>query len=227
MAQPIWTPSPQRVADSNLTRFATRARAEHGAPAGDYDALWQWSVDERESFWSALVDFAGVVHTPGVAPVLTDRDRMPGAKWFADTRLNFAENLLARDDGHAALVFTNERGTRRELSYQQLRADVARVAAGLRDLGLVPGDRVAGFMPNLPETVVAMLATTSIGAVWTSCSPDFGLKACSTASGRSSPGCCSRRTAISTAARPSTRWRPSTECSSSCRRWSASSSCRT
>jgi len=175
VAQPIWTPSPQRVAESNLTRFATLARARHGAPSGDYDTLWQWSVDERESFWSALVDFAGVIHTPGASPVLANRDSMPGARWFADMRLNFAENLLARDDDHAALVFTNERGIRRELSYRRLREDVARVAAGLRDLGLQPGDRVAGFMPNLPETVVAMLATTSIGAVWTSCSPDFGL----------------------------------------------------
>ncbi len=175
MAQPIWTPSPQRVADSNLTRFATLARTRYGAPSGDYNTLWQWSVDERESFWSALVDFAGVIRTPGASPVLANRDSMPGAKWFADMRLNFAENLLVRDDEHAALVFTNERGNRRELSYRQLRMDVARVAAGLRDLGIAPGDRVAGFMPNLPETVVAMLATTSIGAVWTSCSPDFGL----------------------------------------------------
>jgi acetoacetyl-CoA synthetase len=175
VAQPIWTPSPQRVAESNLTRFATLARARYGAPSGDYDALWQWSVDERESFWTALVEFAAVVRTPGAGPVLANRDSMPGARWFADTRLNFAENLLVRDDEHAALVFANERGSRRELSYRQLREDVARVAAGLRDLGLRPGDRVAGFMPNLPETVVAMLATTSIGAVWTSCSPDFGL----------------------------------------------------
>ncbi len=175
MALPIWTPAPQRVADSNLTRFAVYASAGHGAPRGDYDVLWHWSVEQRESFWSCLVDFARVIRTPGVAPVLADRERMPGAKWFADTRLNFAENLLARDDDHPALTFTSERGTRRELSYRELRAEVARVAAGLRDLGLRPGDRVAGFLPNLPEAVVAMLATTSIGAVWTSCSPDFGL----------------------------------------------------
>jgi acetoacetyl-CoA synthetase len=175
MEPPIWTPSPQRVAESNLTRFAEFARAKYDAPGGDYAALWRWSVEERESFWSGLVDFARVVRTPGVAPVLQDRDRMPGAKWFADTRLNFAENLLAREDDHVALVFTNERGTRREVSYRALRAEVARIAAGLRDLGIVPGDRVAGFMPNLPETIVAMLATTSLGAVWTSCSPDFGL----------------------------------------------------
>ncbi len=175
MAQPIWTPSPQRVAESNLTRFAAFASARYGAPPGDYDALWRWSVDERESFWSAVIDFADVIHTPGVAPVLADRERMPGARWFSDTRLNFAENLLARDDEKIALVFANERGARREMTYRELRAEVARVAAGLRDLGLAPGDRVAGFLPNLPETVIAMLATTSIGAVWTSCSPDFGL----------------------------------------------------
>ncbi|MDQ1309591.1 MAG: acetoacetyl-CoA synthetase, partial [Pseudomonadota bacterium] len=111
----------------------------------------------------------------GRAPVLQHRDRMPGAVWFEDTELNFAENLLARADDHAALVFCNERGARRELSYRELRGEVARIATGLRELGIGPGDRVAGFLPNLPESVVAMLAATSLGAVWTSCSPDFGI----------------------------------------------------
>jgi acetoacetyl-CoA synthetase len=175
MSHPIWTPAPQRVAASNLTRFAEFARRVHGAPRGNYATLWQWSVDERESFWSALMEFAGVIRTPGRAPVLQDRDRMPGAKWFADTALNFAENLLVRNDGHVAVVFCNERGARREITYRTLNAEVARVAAGLRELGIAPGDRVAGFLPNLPEAVIAMLATTSLGAVWTSCSPDFGL----------------------------------------------------
>jgi acetoacetyl-CoA synthetase len=175
MGEPIWTPPAERVAASNLTRFATFARDEHGAPAGDYSALWRWSVDERERFWSAVMEFAGVLHTPGAAPVLQHRDRMPGAVWFEDTRLNFAENLLARDDDHVALVFCNERGARRELTYRQLRAETGRVAAGLRELGVGPGDRVAGFVPNLPESVIAMLATTSLGAAWTSCSPDFGI----------------------------------------------------
>jgi len=175
MGEPIWTPPARRVAASNLTGFAALARERFGAPAGDYASLWRWSVDERERFWSALVEFAGVLHTPGTAPVLQHRDRMPGAVWFEDTRLNYAENLLARDDGHAALVFCNERGARRELSYRELRAEVARVAAGLRELGIGPGDRVAGFVPNLPEAVIAMLATASLGAAWTSCSPDFGI----------------------------------------------------
>ena len=175
MGEPIWTPPAGRVGASNLTRFAAFAREQYGAPAGDYASLWRWSVDERERFWSAVMEFAAVLHTPGTAPVLQHRDRMPGAVWFEDTRLNYAENLLARDDDHPALVFCNERGTRRELSYRELRAEVARVAEGLRELGIGPGDQVAGFVPNLPEAVTAMLATTSLGAAWTSCSPDFGI----------------------------------------------------
>jgi acetoacetyl-CoA synthetase len=175
MGEPIWRPSAERIAASNLTRFAAFAHDKHGAPAGDYAALWRWSVEQRERFWTAMMEFGGVLHTPGTAPVLQHRDRMPGAVWFEDTRLNFAENLLARDDDHPALVFCNERGTRRELTYHELRIEVGRVAAGLRELGIGPGDRIAGFVPNLPESVVAMLAATSLGAAWTSCSPDFGI----------------------------------------------------
>jgi acetoacetyl-CoA synthetase len=175
MGEPIWTPSAERVAAANLTRFAALARDRYGAPAGGYDALWRWSVEQRERFWTAMLEFGRVLHTPGTAPVLQHRERMPGAVWFEDARLNYAENLLARDDDRAALVFCNERGTRRELTYRQLRAEVGRVAAGLRELGIGPGDRVAGFVPNLPESVIAMLATSSLGAAWTSCSPDFGI----------------------------------------------------
>jgi acetoacetyl-CoA synthetase len=175
MNEALWTPSRERVAASNLTRFAEHVHRLHGAPRGDYAALWRWSVDERETFWAALAEFAGVIWERGTKPVLQGRDRMPGCVWFEDTRLNFAENLLARRDDHPALVFVNERGTRRELSFLALHAEVARVAAGLRDSGVRPGDRVAGYLPNLPEAVIAMLATTSLGAVWTSCSPDFGI----------------------------------------------------
>jgi acetoacetyl-CoA synthetase len=183
VGEPIWTPAPGRVAEAHLTRFAAFAHERHGAPSLDipagpaaaYAALWRWSVDERERFWPAVMDFAGVLRTPGRAPVLAHRDRMPGAVWFEDTQLNYAENLLARDDGYPALVFVNERGTRRALSYRELRSEVGRIATGLRELGIGPGDRVAGFVPNLPESVIAMLATTSLGAAWTSCSPDFGI----------------------------------------------------
>jgi acetoacetyl-CoA synthetase len=175
MSTPIWSPSAERIAASNLTRFAGLARREFGAPGGDYDALWRWSIDDRERFWLALSKFADIRCDAGSGPVLKHRDRMPGAMWFEDTRLNFAENLLARDDDHAALVFVNERGARREMSYAVLRGEVARIAAGLLDMGIGPGDRVAGFLPNVPEALVAMLAATSLGAVWTSCSPDFGI----------------------------------------------------
>jgi acetoacetyl-CoA synthetase len=176
MSEPIWTPAPERVAASNLTRFAQLARRAYGAPPGDYAALWRWSIEERERFWQALMQFAGVARDDGTAPVLRDRDRMPGAVWFEDTRLNYAENLLAGVAGLSeALVFVNERGERRAMSGTALAREVARVAAGLRDDGIGPGDRVAGFLPNLPEAVIAMLAATSLGAVWTSCSPDFGI----------------------------------------------------
>jgi acetoacetyl-CoA synthetase len=175
LKEPIWTPDAARVAGSNLTRFAAHVRRRYGAPDGDYRALWNWSVEKREEFWQAVIEFTGVAHEHGTAPALEQRERLPGAVWFEDTRLNFAENLLARRDDAPALVFCNERGLRRELGFAELAREVARIAAGLEALGVVPGDRVAGFLPNLPETVVAMLATTSLGAVWTSCSPDFGI----------------------------------------------------
>jgi acetoacetyl-CoA synthetase len=175
MMQPIWSPDPARVAASNLSRFAELVRARHGAPTESFDALWRWSIDRREDFWQAVVDFTGLVLDRGSAPVLEHRDRLPGAIWFGDAQLNFAENLLTGHDDGEALVFRNELDTRRALTFAELRREVARIASGLRALGVDRGDRVAGYLPNIPETVVAMLATASLGAVWTSCSPDFGI----------------------------------------------------
>jgi acetoacetyl-CoA synthetase len=172
--QPIWTPSLFRIADANLTRFMSFVAAR-GAPAGDWEQLYRWSVSDRSAFWDSLFDFAGVI-ADRAGPVVLDGDRMPGARWFPETRLNFAENLLQGPDAEPALVFRNERGLRRELSRGELRAEVARVADGLRGMGVGHGDVVAGFLPNLPETVIAMLATASLGATWTSCSPDFGIQ---------------------------------------------------
>jgi acetoacetyl-CoA synthetase len=173
--EPIWTPSLFRIADANLTRFMSFAAAR-GADAADYGALYDWSVAKPAAFWEALFDFAGVIGDRGSGPVLADGDRMPGARWFPGARLNFAENLLRGPDAGPAIVFRNERGARRELSWRELRAETARIAAGLRADGIGPGDVVAGFLPNLPESVIAMLATSSIGATWTSCSPDFGIQ---------------------------------------------------
>jgi len=174
-SNPLWSPSTERIADANVTRFIARVNANHQTALTDYASLYDWSVTQREQFWTEVWRFCAVRAERQPDSVLDNGNLMPGAKWFTGARLNFAANLLWRSDDALALIFTNERGTRRELSYRQLRAEVARVASGLRALGVVSGDRVAGFMPNLPETIVAMLATASIGATWSSCSPDFGV----------------------------------------------------
>ena len=190
---PLWTPSDADVRRARMTAFlhAVAARASAGAPEAaitDYASLYRWSVEQPERFWPALWEFCGIVaeERPGETPwnaVVVGLDRMAppdpalGPRWFPGARLNFAENLLRFGDDRPALVFWNEGGRQREVSYAQLTAEVARVAAALNALGVRAHDRVAGFLPNLPETVVAMLATTSLGAVWSSCSPDFGVKA--------------------------------------------------
>jgi acetoacetyl-CoA synthetase len=172
---PIWKPSPLRVADANLTQFMAFV-GRRGVEAADYGQLWSWSVNQPDAFWDALFDFTGVIADRAPGPVIRDQDRMPGARWFEGTLLNFAENLLRRTGPEAALVFRDEREKRREISWDTLAAEVARIADGLRGAGVGPGDRVAGFMPNLPETVIAMLASASVGATWSSCSPDFGVQ---------------------------------------------------
>ena len=170
----IWRPSAARVADSNLTRFAACVSARKGLKLDGYEGTYAWSVSHPEEFWVELARFADIRADWGQGPALENGDRMPGARFFPNARLNFAENLLRHDDDHAAIVFVNERGMRRQLSHRELRKEVARVAAGLRAAGVGEGDRVAAFLPNLPETTIAMLATASLGATWSSCSPDFG-----------------------------------------------------
>ncbi|MCP5114405.1 MAG: AMP-binding protein, partial [bacterium] len=142
----------------------------------DYAELHAFSLQQMERFWSTVWRFCGVVGDWDSGVALVDAHKLPGARFFPGARLNFAENLLRRRDDHQALVFWNEQGRQRDVSYAALYDQVRRLAARLRSWGLEPGDRVAGYLPNLPETVIAMLATTSIGAVWTSCSPDFGLQ---------------------------------------------------
>ena len=171
----IWRPSPARVADANLTRFIESVSARKGLKLRSYDDLYVWSITHPGDFWEELAHFANVRADWGPGPVLEQPDKMPGARFFPNARLNFAENLLRFRDEQPALIFRNERGTRREISYQQLHDEVARIAAGLKAAGVAAGDRVAGFLPNIPEAVIAMLATTSLGAVWSSCSPDFGV----------------------------------------------------
>ncbi len=175
MDKPLWTPSPDRVAATRLWDFMATLNRDEDQHFETYHVLWQWSVDHPETFWSRFWDYAGIVAEHKGERVLEHGDRMPGARWFPDARLNFAENLLRWRDDRAAIVFCGEDGRRTELSHAQLYARVAALASALRAQGIQPGDICAGFMPNVPETIIAMLATTSIGAIWSSCSPDFGI----------------------------------------------------
>jgi acetoacetyl-CoA synthetase len=175
MTEPIWIPPPERVAAANLTRFARPL----GFLPPDAEALWRWSVENREAFWQAVWDFCEVRAARPGETLLADGDRMPGARWFPGAQLNFAENLLKggllRHSGAApALIAADESGRRREISRDELRQRVEAVAAALTADGVVAGDRVAGFVPNSEHAVIAMLAATRLGAVWSSCSPDFG-----------------------------------------------------
>jgi len=140
----------------------------------DFGTLYDWSIREPKKFWLSMWDFAGIIAETQGERVLIDGDKMPGAKWFPDARLNYAENLLRRHDGGEAIVFWGEDQVRRRLSFGELHADVSRLAQALKARGISAGDRVAGYLPNMPETIVAMLATASLGAIWSSCSPDFG-----------------------------------------------------
>jgi acetoacetyl-CoA synthetase len=173
---PVWTPSPERVRLANLTAFLHFLRAEQFGSFEDFSALYRWSVEAPAEFWPAVWDFCGVIASRRWNRAAVDLDRMPGARWFEGAYLNFAENLLRFRDDQPAIIFWNESGERRRLSFAELFAATSRLAAALRDAGVAPGDRVAAWMPNLPETLIAMLAATSLGAVWSSCSPDFGAK---------------------------------------------------
>jgi acetoacetyl-CoA synthetase len=172
---PLWQPSPARIEATNLHRFMQFLREREGIEPPDYATLHRYSMEQLESFWLAVWDFCGVVAETRGERVLADGEKMPGARFFPEARLNFAENLLRRRDDSDALVFRGENQVRRRLSWRELYELTSRLAQALADDGIEPGDRVAAFLPNLPETVVAMLATASLGAVFTACSPDFGV----------------------------------------------------
>jgi acetoacetyl-CoA synthetase len=169
--KPLWEPSPERAAQTNLARFMEKA----GQAGASYEALHRWSIDNREQFWELVWDFCGVRGDKG-ARRLVDGDRMPGARFFPDARLNFAENLLGERSDADAIVFWGEDRVKRRMSRSELHDLVSRLQQALAAAGVKKGDRVAGYLPNLPEAVAAMLATASLGAVWSSCSPDFGVQ---------------------------------------------------
>jgi len=171
---PIWEPTAAEVERAELTRFAAWLAAERGVETDGYRQLWQWSVEDVEEFWRAIWDYFEVIADGSPETVLASRG-MPGAEWFPGTRLNYAEHVFrGHDDADVAILAASELRQLEGLTWGELRGEVARVAAGLRELGVGEGDRVVAYMPNIAETVIAFLATASLGAVWSSASPDFG-----------------------------------------------------
>ncbi|GLT20967.1 acetoacetyl-coenzyme A synthetase [Zoogloea oryzae] len=173
--RPLWVPDAARIADANITAFTRQAEARWNRSFADYAALHAWSIDQPAEFWTSIWEYGEVKGSRGEV-VLEDGDRMPGARWFPGARLNFAENLLRQRDDSDALVFWGEDRVHNRLSHGDLYRQVAHFAAALKDMGVEPGDRVAAWMPNLPETIVVMLAATSVGAIFSSASPDFGVQ---------------------------------------------------
>jgi acetoacetyl-CoA synthetase len=175
-AKPLWQPSQARIEHANLTRFARMAIHDWGLRRNTYPAFHQWTVEEPERFWRSLWKFGAVRASVQGDRGLVEGDQMPGAKWFPDARLNYAENLLRLRDDTDALVFWGEDKVRRRLSHRELYDSVSRLAQALRAEGVGVGDRVAAYLPNMPEAIIGLAATASIGAIWSSCSPDFGVQ---------------------------------------------------
>jgi len=159
-----------------MTDFINLVNEQHGKEFSSYGELYQWSIDNISDFWEIMWGYGEIKASRGYDTVIDDLGKMPGAKWFSGARLNFAENLLRYRDDNTALVFKGESGEVTRMTFAELYDNTARLAKSLRNMGVTKGDRIAGFMPNIIETVIAMLATTSIGATWSSCSPDFGIK---------------------------------------------------
>ena len=171
----LWQPSPAQIECSHMLRFQQQLKSQLNLSFADYEELHQWSVDKPEEFWAQLWQYSDIRASVPYSAVLSDSEKFPGAKWFEGSRLNFADNLLRNRSDKTALIARLENGARKTMSYGELYQQVAQLAAALRSAGVVKGDRVAGFMPNVAETIIAMLATSSIGAIWSSCSPDFGI----------------------------------------------------
>ena len=177
MSQPeiLWSPSERAIEEAQVTQFARQMVRKHRLELNTYPDFHRWTVDNPEIFWNEVWDFCGVIASRKGSTVLVDGDKMPGARWFPEARLNIAENLLRRGDRGDALVFWDESGLRRRVSYSDLTSDVSRAVQALLGIGLRAGDRAAAFIPNLPETSMLALAALSQGIVWSSCSPDFGV----------------------------------------------------
>jgi acetoacetyl-CoA synthetase len=174
MKTPLWIPSQERKRDANITRFMYEINTRHGLNLRTYQKLYQWSIENIPDFWSVVWDFAEIRASRQFDQVIEDLTKFPGARWFPGARLNFAENLLHYRDDQLAFIFKGETQTSHQMTYAELYDSVARLARSLREIDVGVGDRVIGYMPNLIETAVAMLAATSLGATWCSCATDIG-----------------------------------------------------
>ena len=176
MSKLLWKPSEERIRNTNMYRFMGTVNEKFKQNFTDYPSLYQWSIENIADFWATMWEFADIIASKPYDQVIDDAAKMPGAHWFSGARLNFAENLLRFRDDRVALIFKGEGQASIRMTYAELYDEVARLARALRDAGVETGDRVVGFMPNMPAAMIAMLAATSIGATWSSCSPDFGIK---------------------------------------------------
>jgi acetoacetyl-CoA synthetase len=176
MAKLLWKPSEDRIKNSNMYRFMGFINEKHNQHFTEYGPLYQWSIENIPDFWASMWEFTDIKAFKPYDQVIDDVNIMPGAKWFSGARLNFAENLLRYRDDQVALIFKGEDHDSKKMTYAELYVEVARVAKSLKEAGVQVGDRVAAFIPNMPEAIIAMLAATSLGATWSSCSPDFGIK---------------------------------------------------
>ena len=176
MSKLLWEPSEEQIKTSNMYRFMQVVNDKYNQEFNDYASLYDWSIENIQDFWATMWEFADIIASKPYDQVIEDVTKMPGARWFSGARLNFAENLLRYRDDRVALIFKGEAQESIKITYAELYDEVARLAKSLREAGVQTGDRVVGFMPNMPAAIIAMLAAASIGAAWSSCSPDFGIK---------------------------------------------------
>lgn len=176
MTKQLWEPSEERIKSTNMYKFIQRINETYDKNFTLYNQLYEWSTENIPEFWKTFWGYADITASEPYRQIVDDQNKMPGAKWFPGSRLNFAENLLRYRDDQVALIFNGEGQSSLKFTYRELYQEVAHIAKALREMGVTKDDRVVGFMPNMPQTIIAMLAATSIGATWSSCSPDFGIK---------------------------------------------------
>jgi len=172
----LWQPNKEKAQKSQMFDFLTEINQKYNRDFKEYYELHKWSIENVSNFWKEFWDYSNIIHSKNYTSVVDNPKKMPGAKWFSEARLNYAENLLQRRDSHPAIIFRGEDKVKKTITYKELFDEVHRIAEGLKRLGVKKNDRVAGFVPNMPEAIIAMLAASSIGAIWSSSSPDFGIK---------------------------------------------------